>query len=369
MTAKLAAVLLLSTAACLSSGSDDLGLDDLSSYDQDTGGGKGDDPNCSDATYRTFVQGFMAGTAKAEENPCKWGNDASYRIWAYVAGEQLRPMFEAYGDAQSKRFHNQVTRDQVVKAGTLTMQVKDRITALATIRPAHAGKVGIGAWEEFLYKPALSVATRPVGTDQLTPEAREQWTNEVTAFEDEWLAYVEHAMPQVTEANGWAIWWQLVGATYAGANDQAANTIADQAAVNKKLVDRLAATKPAGAFDEDMTVFQSEFTAKIADDYRAGRTYTNRWYGTSAIKPTGGGLSSYRAWASTFAAVAVDYNAKAHSFEEKVLVNTIINSRPCASGPDVDMIVQRLQTGLAQAGNSPESGPFSALAKPVACTN
>jgi hypothetical protein len=368
MTTRLAAVLLLSTAACLSGTGADLGLDDLPSYDQDTGGGKGDDPSCTDVAYREFIQGYMRGDQAAEANPCTFGNDASYRIWAYVAGEQLEPMFDAYGAAQTKRFNSQLGREQTAAAGTLDQATMAMLTKLEAIRPAHAGKVGVGAWVEYLYKPALDRATQPVGTNAGTPDSRDQWSNEVTTFEEEWLGFAERTQPASTEPHAYTIWWGAAGPKYTGATAAIANTLAEQAAVNTAFVARLGTTKPAGTFDEDGATFQTELTTKMAASYAAITPTPAAFQGALALKPSGGGPMSYKTWASAFASIAVEYNARTRGDAQRELFTQIIALRPCGAGPDVDTVVGHLTTGLASAGNGPDgTTTLSQLSVPTAC--
>lgn len=367
LTTRLATLLLASTAGCLSATGDDLGLDDLPSYDQDTGGGKGDDPNCTDVSYRAFIQGYLRGEATAEANPCTFGNDASYRIWAYVAGQQLKPMLDAYDATQVKRFNSQATREQVVAAGTLDASARTMLTKLEAIRPAHAGKVGVGAWVEYLYKPALDRAAQSVGANTVTPDSRDQWANEITTFEEEWLAFAERAQPSSTEPHAYTIWWSAAGPKFAKATDTLATSNAEQAAINTSFVARLGATKPAGTFDEDGATFQKEFTAKMGASYTSSTPVVAAWQGAPALKPSGGGPLSYKLWATTFSTIAVDFNARTRSDAQRDLFTRIIALRPCASGPDVDTVVQRLTTGLAAAGSDPSGTPLAQVSVPVAC--
>jgi hypothetical protein len=364
MTSRLAAVLLVaSVSACVTDGSE-IDLDALPPYDTDT---KADNSSCTDAAYRTFLQTYFAGAANAGDNPCKWGNDASYRIWAYVAGEKLAPMLEAYNAAATKRFNGQITREQAAAAGTLTPVTRATLDKLAKIRPAHAGKVGVGAWREYLYKPAFDAATRPIAVNQPLPDARDQWTNEVTAFEEEWLAFVERSQPKATEPHAFTIWWQVVESRVKDATASSASSIAEQAAVHQTFMARLAEIRPAGAFDDDAVTFQTAVTSAIAMNYASTTPMPEKWRDTIKLRPTGGGAKSFATWATAFADVAVEFNARTRTDAQRELFALLITSRPCASGPDVDTIVQRLTTGLASAGTDPSGNSLSAVAVPVAC--
>jgi len=369
MTTRVAAFLLaaLSTTACVTDSGDTVDLDGLPAYDQDTGAGKGDDPNCSDVSYREFLQKFVANTAPAEDNPCKWGNDASYRIWAYVAGEQVKPMLAAYSAAQQKRFQGTGTREQAIAAGTLGEQAKAMLDRIAAIQPAHAGKVGFGAWRDFLYAPAIKAATQPVGLGQPLPDARDQWSNEITAFEEDWLAYIEAHQPQVTEAHSYTIWAEVAVPLYKGAIDTLSNTLAEQATVNNAFVERLGETHPAGAFDEDGAAYQSQVTTLVAADFTAITPQPARWETAGLLAPSGGGSLSYKTWAVQFANIAQVFNTSTRTDAQRKIFQLVIDARPCASGPAVDEVVQRLVTGLAAAGNGPDGTSLSNLSKPTAC--
>lgn len=373
MTTRLATVLLLSTAACLSSTGDDLGLDDLPAYDQDTGGGKFDDANCTDVTYREFIKGYLRGESAADTNPCVQGNDASYRIWAYVAGEQLKPTLDAYRTAIIDRFQGHGSRDAVVAAGTLPADTKAMLAKLDAVKPAHAGKVGVAAWLEYVYKPALTQATGIIGSNNqvdILTHGMDQLTNEVTTFEDEWLGFAERAQPAATEPHAFTLWWDVAGPKLTDLTGPLATTSdARQKAVNEAFLARMKATRPAGAFDEDGATFQDKVTAKMASDY--GLSPKPAYYAPLvALRPTGGGKLAYATWAQSFAGIAQKFNTgfSAPSADQKALFQLVIDARPCGSGAEVDTIVQRLTTGLASAGNGPDGTPLAQLSVPTACT-
>jgi hypothetical protein len=360
----------LALTACVGT-HDDLGLDDLPPYDQDTGGGKGDDPNCTDESYRAFIPGYLRDEVKADANPCAWGNDASYRIWAYVAGEQLKPMLEAYRAASNKRASARGTRDEVIAAATLSDETKVMLQKLEQIKPAHAGKVGVAAWLEFLYKPTLEQASGIVSsldTSVIITEGVDQMKHEITPFEDEWLGFAERAQPTATEEHSFTLWWQLVGPKLSDPLGPLSTTIFDakQKAIDATYVTRLASIRPAGPFDADGQTFHADVTAKIAADYGFSGN-PDRFAGMVPMRPTGGGPLSYAAWAQPFVAVAQKYSAGTPSEVEKRSFQLIIDARPCGSGPEVDAIVQRLKTGLATAGNAPNGTPLAVVAVPTAC--
>ena len=367
MTTRVAALLLASTAACLSGTDDDLQLDDLPSYDEDTGGGKADDPNCTDVSYRAFIKSYMRDDAPATANPCPNGNDASYRIWTYVAGQKLKPMFDAYDTARRKRHSNLVTRDQVIAAGTIDETTMEVLTKLEAVQPAHAGRIGVQAWITYLYKPALDRATMSVGTSQLSPDSRDQLSNEITSFEEPWLGFVERAQPIATAPKAWALWWTAAKLHFADATSSMSNTFADHATINAAFVARLGETKPAGAFDEDGATFQTEFTTKMGASYKSSTPSAAPWMGSLPLKPSGGGILSYKTWASTFATIAADFSSRTRGDAQRDLFKQIIALRPCGSGSEVDVLATKLETRLATAGNDPSGTPLSEVAVPTAC--
>jgi hypothetical protein len=365
---RIATMIALATTACLTSPESDLGLDRLPAYQQDTGGGdKSDDANCTDAGYRTVIQAYFRSEAAADANPCKDGNDASYRIWAYVAGQKLEPVIRAYTEAADRRFAGSMTREQTKAAGTLDAATRDTLTLLAAIRPHHAGKIGLGAWRDELYAPAIAAATRPIGDGQPVPDARDQWSFEVTSFEDEWLGWIEQAMPDVTEPQAFAIWWEVTQQLFDDATRLATNSLAEQAAASAAFLERLAATRPSGAFDEDGAAFQDKLTRQMAVAYNALSPNLAKWRSAVTLKPSGGGKLSYKAWAVSFAEIAQVFNASVPSDEKRALFSLVISVRPCASGSEVDELVQRLSTGLAAAGNVSDGTPLSQVAVPTAC--
>lgn len=370
MTTRLAALLLLaaSTAACVTE-SVDLNLDDLPSYDESTGAGKADDANCTDETYRTFIQAYFAGTSAADTNPCTWGNDASFRIWAFVAGQQLAPTLDAYGTSITKRFNRQASKEQVIAAGTLDEATRAALAKLEAIRPTYAGRVGFAAWRDSLYKPTFDVAIRPVGSQSLE-DGIDQRSNEVTEFENEWLAFAERSQPIATEKLAFAIWWEHIGPTVkelSGPISVAASV--EERERNATLMTRIATTRPAGAFDEDALTFQAEIVAKIAGDYMFATDVSTaeRWAPAATLKPIGGGPLSYKAWASTYANLAVEYNTRARNDGQRAIFELLRDARPCGSGPDVDELVTRLTTALANAGNDPAGTPLAQTIVPTAC--
>lgn len=367
-TARLATLLLLSASACVAQGGEDLNLDGLPSYDADTGGGKGDDPNCTDASYREFIQGYFKSELNADANPCVWGNDASYRIWAYAAGEQLKPMLSAYSDAALARYDSGGTKDSVIAAGTLDDATRGKLEALEAIRPAHAGKVGAAAWIEYLYGPSLDGATSIVASGniiELQTYGPDQYATQITPFEDEWLSFAERNQPVATEAFAYTQWWPVVQKPLESAT-HLPTALEPQKTINATFVSRLAATHPAGAFDEDQTTFQTEVTAKLAASY--GYFDPSEWAAKLTLQPSGGGIASYTAWATAFGQMLGDFTGFAGpSDEDKQRMQLVIGAKPCASGPDVDALVQRLTTNLASAGNAPDGTPWTQVIVPVAC--
>lgn len=364
MTTRLAALLAaFATTACVTEGADS--LDELPIYDQDTGGGKFDDANCTDETYRTFIRGYMAGTEEATANPCVSGNDASYRIWAYLAGDTLKPMLAAYQDAKSKRFNGNASKADVIAAGTLSETAKASLAKLEAIRPANAGRVGVAAWLEYLYTPAFTAATPIVGGDQaaLLTEGLDQHPFEITAFEEEWLGFAERNQPTATEGHAFTLWWNATKPTVDDLSNPFASTSEAEASTRATFLERLAATRPAGAFDEDQTTFQTEVTTKIAAEYNVLGD-TAKYAASIALKPAGGGAVSYKTWAVAFAGIAQRYTAAAND-KQKAIFQQVIDLRPCASGPDVDTLVTRLAV-LTAVGPDGVT-PMATSAVPTAC--
>lgn len=368
MTNHIALAIVLSTSGLLTAcadSADSVNLDGLDAYDQDTGGGKGDDPNCSDASYREFIQPYMRGEATADANPCTWGNDGSYRIWAYVVGQQLKPTLDRYGAAITQRFNNAINRDQVAAAGTVDAATRKTLMSLLAIKPAHAGKVGFGAWNEYAFAPAFQLAMRPVDSKVLTPDSIDQLPRQVMSFEDEWLGYVERARPEMTEALGFTIWWQTVESSFR--DSHGTSSTGTQAPIDQTFRERLTATHPDSTFDADGEAFQTAIVAAAAADYTSPEPRVTTWNEAIKMKPRGGGPASYKAWAVSFVTIAPDFNARTHSAAQADIFSSIIAARPCASGPDVDAIVQRVTTALAAAGNDPSGTPLAQDAAPVAC--
>jgi len=103
---------------------------------------------------------------------------------------------------------------------------------------------------------------------------------------------------------------------------------------------RLGATHLGGAFDEDGTTFQTAVTTGIASSYASLTPTVASWRGALELRPSGGGKGSYLAWASTFANIAVDFNARPHGDAQRALFQLIIDVRPCGAGPEVGVIGQ-----------------------------
>ena len=357
-------LLILLAAACVAQESE-LDLDGLPTYDSDSGAGKGDDANCTDASYRAFIVPYLRGEAAADANPCTWGNDASYRIWVYLVGEQLKPLRDRYTQAIQKRFQNQATREQVVAAGTLDDATRAKLAQLLAVKPAHAGKVGFGAWRDYAYEPALALAICGVGSQVLTSDAIDQLSRQIMPFEDEWLGFVERAQPEMTEPMSFAIWWMVVEASFR--DTRSPLSTGTQEPIDLAYVQRLVTTRPAGGFDDDGASFQSAITAGLAEAFGTTSPKLAAWREGAKMQPRGGGPRSYKAWAVPFAAIAQDFNTRTRTAEQRELFQLIIAARPCGSGPEVDELAQRLTTGLASAGNDPSGTPLATLAVPVAC--
>lgn len=353
--------------ACVSGADDDLGLDDLSSYDEDTGGGKADDPNCTDVSYRAFIKDYMRDAAEASANPCPNGNDASYRIWAYAAAQKLKPMFTAYAAARSKRHNNLITREQAMAAGTVGEDTLDELAKLEAVKPAHAGRVGVTAWIQYLYKPGIDVATMSVGSNRIATDSRDQYSNEITSFEEPWLDFIERAQPIATAPKSWALWWTAAEPHFADATSSMSNSSPEHAVVNTAFVARLGETKPAGTFDEDGVAFQTEFTTKIGASYKSLTASATPWMGSLPLKPSGGGILSYKTWANTFSTIAAEFNSRSRNETQRELFKQVIALRPCGSGTEVDTLSQKLVTRLANAGVDPSGKPLASVAVPTAC--
>jgi hypothetical protein len=360
MAARLAAVLTCALAACASQSDP---IDDLPSYDGDTGGGKFDDPNCTDASYRAFLKDYLASKVQADASPCPNGNDASYRLWAYAVSLQLQPIDDRYFDAIQQRAHGG-SAEAVVAAGTLDPAARTMLQRLQLIKPKNAGKVGVGAWVEYLYQPALQSATIAVGS--VASGQTDQRPREVTSFEAEWLGYVEQARPNAVEAGGWAIWWSIAGDTFEDVRHDAVANDA-QKAIDQAWLGHLAAAAPVSTFDADGAAFQGAITQGASDDYTSSVPSPASWQAALLFNPKAGGILSYKTWASAFAEIAPSFNDSTHSDAQSKLLDVIVAARPCASGTDVDTLVARLRTGLASAGADGSGRSLADDAVPVAC--
>jgi hypothetical protein len=372
---RLATSLLCSLLAvgCVDSESDPLaGLDP---YASDSGGSKADG-DCTDATYRAFVVPYVKSVATstldqlktaADANPCKAGNDASYRIWSYLAKQQLDPLDERYFDAIQQRQNGQATADQVTAAGKMDQSARTMLQALALVRPAGAGKVGMGAWMNDLYQPALQTTTIAVGTLVFSGTGPDQLPREITADEQEWLGFVEAAQPKLVEANGWAIWWEVAGPTADDVHNNHAGATQAQLDIDAAWLTRLAQEAPKSSFDVDGAAFQNAVTQSISDDFTSSVPQPELWKAELAIAPGAGGPLSYKAWASQFAENAQSFNDSTPSASAVALMADIVAAKPCAAGPDVDMLVTKLKNGLASAGDDGSGHALADDVTPAAC--
>jgi hypothetical protein len=350
MTTRLASILIVLTACAASPDP----FADLPPYDADTGGGKFDDPNCSDESYRAFLRDYLDGKAEADATPCKFGNDASYRIWSYAVKQKLAPLRDAYDDATAQRQAGAISKDDVAKAGTLDDATRAALDKLRLVRPANAGKVGVKAWIDDLYAPAVQSVTMAVGP---LFGANDQNSLEVTPYEAEWFDYISAARPTPTEAGTWKLWWDAAGDTFEGLKNAEYDESAAQ--LNAAWFAELAKGEPATKLDPDAAEFQTRVVQEIADDSTATHPRLDAWQQVLALQPPGGGPLAYKAWASAFRSVASLYDPDSHTDNEQAILDLLIQARPCGSGPQVDAIVKTLQS-------LPPS--LYAAAQPTACT-
>jgi hypothetical protein len=345
MTTRLAYALVLASA-CATTAPDP--FDGLSPYEADTGGGKFDDPSCTDASYRAFMKDYLADAAAADANPCKQGNDASYRIWSYALKQELRPVIDRYSDAIDARA-SYGDAALVAPAGTLDDATRAAVAKLMVVKPAHAGKVGYQAWLDDLYAPAVQDATAVVGPIGITDQPLYQ----ITPYENEWLTMVEAAAPAMVEGGSWEKWWGVVGDSFDSIHNEF--PVDD---IGTAWVARLAKTAPASTFDEDGAAFQAHITDDIDQDFSASVDHGALYQTALAMKPAGGGPLAFKAWASKLSDVGAVYDADQHTDLQQKAVDLIIAAKPCGAGPDVDAIAARLASLPA---------PLAAAATPTAC--
>ncbi|HEY4177364.1 MAG TPA: hypothetical protein VGM90_11045 [Kofleriaceae bacterium] len=334
-------ILAVLTTACAVDQSEPFG--DLPAYDEQTGGdGKADDGTCTDETYRAFLTDYQAKTVTADANPCKGGNDASFRLWSFALGQQMQPLFDrtrAIGGSDT------VTAEAIKDAASLTATERDALAALMLVRPESTGLVGATEWTK-VYKTAFGLASASIGPAAAPVDP----AHRVTAYEAEWLTLIETSRPKMNEAGSYDVWFAVHKDRLSSMNTTAlvhpSSPLADGEAA---FVAEIAKAVPSSSFDVDAVAFQSDVAMGVHNLYRStkfGSAPTGAQIELAqtlpALRPAGGGPKAYAAWATAF---ATDFNLVQPSTETPLL-KTLLAMKPCGMGPDADTAYSSLTTAM-----------------------